>query len=62
MVFFSLSSIHQFLQMGEGDGGAVEEHGVQPALLITAVADGSAWTKKRGRNDKSISSELFLKS
>ena len=32
---------YQFLQVGEGDGGAVEELGHQPAFLIATVADGS---------------------
>lgn len=36
--------------MCEGDGGAVEELRCQPALLITTVADGSAW--KRTNNIK----------
>lgn len=36
--------------MCEGDGGAVEELRWQPALLITTVADGSAW--KRTNNIK----------
>lgn len=33
--------------MGEGDGGAVEELGLQPALLVAAVADGSTCKKKK---------------
>lgn len=44
---FVLSSTHQFLQMAEGDGGAVEELRQQPALLVAAVADGSTCKKKK---------------
>lgn len=49
--------------MCEGDGGAVEELRCQPALLITTVADGSAWKRtnniKKQRTWKSISSQLL---
>lgn len=36
-----LPDTHHFLQMGEGDGGAVKEVGLEPPLLIATMADSS---------------------
>lgn len=34
------ASRHQFRELSEGGGGAVEQLGRQPAFLVTAVSDG----------------------
>lgn len=39
---------HQDLELAEGGGGAVEEIGGQPALVLVAVPDGGAWGKRLG--------------
>lgn len=39
---------HQDLEPAEGGGGAVEEIGRQPSLVLVAVADGCAWGRRLG--------------
>lgn len=40
---------HQELELAEGDGGAVEEVGRQPALVLVTVPDRRAWVDGRRR-------------
>lgn len=40
---------HQELELAEGDGGAVEEVGGQPALVLVTVSDRRAWVDGRRR-------------
>lgn len=48
---------HHFLQMGEGNGGAVEEVGLEPPLLITAVADSGTCKIKKNSLGRRTSME-----
>lgn len=40
---------HQDFELAEGGGGAVEETGRQPSLVLVAVADGRAWGGREWR-------------
>ena len=41
-------STHQSLELGEADGGAVEQVGGQPSLVLVTVANGRACGAPRG--------------
>lgn len=51
---------HQDFELAEGGGGAVEETGRQPSLVLIAVPDGRAWgggeeRREGGRQRRGVS-------